>query len=292
MRNLLNSMKTGYAGFIEDGQYLMLFMVALLLLWILEDPKKKEFRQFGLVMLLVLLFPITAKLLLVYQTAFYTYEDLWELLPVTALISYGLVTCFYKMIKALSMENVRWKAVTSGIKEKIREIVVSIVLIIILFLCGTLTLGKSMSPQVYSAERIPKQVTEVLDSIALSEEGQFVVLAPDEIMTWARAYNGNILLPYGRDLIEPQLSAFTYDYYGEDTWQLHEWLHGTLPALSDLQEAVWQDEMYLSLCASSEYHYMIFSRTRHDEVLMKALSLQMEYELFDETDKYVIYKLQ
>ncbi|HKM35125.1 MAG TPA: hypothetical protein VJY54_10340 [Lachnospiraceae bacterium] len=293
MSNLLDSMKAGYAGFVEDGQYLMLFMVALLLLWFSEDPKKNEFRKYCLVMMLILLFPVTAKILMVYQTAFYDYEDLWGLLPVTALISYGLVLAFIKMNAAHTNEYGRWKAATPKSKEYILEIVVSLVLSAILFLCGTLSLGKTMSAQVLGSERIPVEATEVLLQIKIPAQEKAILLAPDEIMTWARIYSGDIILPYGRNLVEPELSAYTYDIYQEDMLLLHDWINGTLPPCTDLQEAVWQDEMYLSLCASSEYDYMVFTAIRHEsEVLAKALSVQKEYALFYETENYVIYKLQ
>lgn len=293
MSKLLDSMKAGYAGFVEDGQYLMLFMVALLLLWISEDPKKKDFRVYCLIILMVLLFPVTAEILMAYQTAYYNYGDLWELLPVTAMLSYGFVLAFFKMIGALNQEYGRWKSAASKTKENIKETIVSFVLAAILFLCGTLSLGKTMTGEVFSSERIPVEATEVLGEIAEQIQEKIILLAPDEIMTWARIYNGDIILPYGRNLIEPELSAYTYDIYGEDTMQLHDWINGTLPRGEDFREAVWQEEMYLSLCASSAYDYLVFTGLRHkDEALLKAISVQGEYALYAETENYVIYKLQ
>lgn len=293
MSNLFNSMKAGYAGFVEDGQYLMLFMVALLLLWISEDPKKKDFRKYSLIMLFVLLFPVTAEILMAYQTAFYNYEDLWELLPVTALISYGLVLAFNKMIAALNKGYGRWHSATPKSKENIQEIIVSIVLSAVLFLCGTLSVGKTMSKEVLGSERIPEEVTEVLLQVEIPPQEKVILLSPDGIMTWVRIYSGDIILPYGRNFTEPELSAYTYDIYGEDTLQLHDWINGTLPAGADLQESVWQEEMYLSLCASNEYDYLVFTARHHDsDVLAKAISVQKEYVFLGETENYVIYKLQ
>ncbi len=293
MSNLFNSMRIGYTGFIEDGQYLMLFMAALLLLWISEDPRKREFTKFCLVMLLVLLFPLTAKLLIVYQTAFYNYENLWELLPVTTLLSYGLVIAFIRMTASIKKEYGHFKSIIPKRKEITDQLFIGAVLVVFLFLCGTLSLGKTMSAPSFDSTRMPIEVKAVLDQIPISEEEEVYLLAPDSIMTWARIYNGNIHLPYGRNLVEPKLSAYTYDVYSEDMWLLHDWVNGNLPACVNLQEAVWQEEMYLSQCASNGYDYLVFSDDRHDsEILAQALSLQKEYTLFAEVENYVIYILQ
>ncbi|MGN1148058.1 MAG: hypothetical protein ACI4TB_06520 [Lachnospiraceae bacterium] len=42
--NFLSSLGMELGSFVEDGQFLMLFMVALLLLWLAGDENRKEFR--------------------------------------------------------------------------------------------------------------------------------------------------------------------------------------------------------------------------------------------------------
>lgn len=292
MSNLLNSMKAGYTGFVEDGQFLMLFMAALLLLWIIEDSSKKELRTFGLTILLVLLFPITAKILIIYQTAFYDYEDLWQILPVTAILAYGLMIAFFKMTAALTREYGRWKSATPKRKEHVYEVVTVLILTSILFLCGTLSPAKEVTAKAENAERIPKTVVNVLDVVKTEEGLEEYILSPDEIMTWARIYSSDILLPYGRDFIEPELSAYTYDIYNEDTKELHDWVNDTLPTLEDDKEDMWQEEMYLSTCSSNGYQYLVVTKEHSDRVnFQKAIKAQKEYELLSEVEGFVIYKL-
>lgn len=299
--NFLHSLGMEVGSFVEDGQFLMLFMVALLLLWLAGDENRKEFRQFALVMLLILLCPISAKLLLVYQTRFYGYEDLWELLPVTALLAYGLVMASMKIIAARAKEYGRWKAEPKR-KEYSYEIFMTLVLTALLFLCGTLTPAKAVTVKASGMDGIPGDVKEVLVLLDGRDEEQITILAPDEIAAWARIYDGDILLPYGRSLWEPELAAYTYDTYTEDMQELHAWVNGSLPLLeieaaedADIsggpgEDAVSLEETFLSRCASHGYEYLIFSTERESEAsLQTALDRQNCYTLYDRTEEYVIY---
>ncbi|MED9904862.1 MAG: hypothetical protein UFG06_11835 [Lachnospiraceae bacterium] len=285
MMKFLDSMKMELSSFVEDGQFLMLFMVALLFLWLTEDVKKKEIRVFAFAMLLLLLCPVTAKLLMLYQTPFYGYENLWELLPVTVLLAYALVMAVFKMVAAATREYGRFRAAVSQKKERIYEILTAAVLTAVLFLCGTLVPGKAITEKTDGMGVIPKETEEVLSLLDLKDT-QVTLLAPDEIAAWARIYSGDILLPYGRNLWEQELSAYTYDTYTADKQELHDWVNGSMEA-SDVQE-----EMLLSYCASNGYDYIVFSQDRIlEDALRMVLERQKEYELFSYTDEYVIYEL-
>lgn len=296
MTKLWDSMRVGYAGFVEDGQYLMLFMTALLLLWLLEGTEKKTFKRYSLVLLLLLLCPLTAKLLLVYQTAFYDYGDLWGLLPVTGLLAYALVIAVFQMMAAITRGYGRWQNAMPRKKERIYEITAVVILTAVLFLCGTLTPGREMTGKTgnrnAAEEGTYEKAQEVLEELIIPENGTIMLLAPDEIASWARIYNGNICLPYGRSLWEQELSAYTYDFYMADMQELHDWVNGELPAPDTLEEALKQEEMFLSLAASSGYEYLVFTRERNEqEVLQGALERQKEYGLYAGTGEYVIYRL-
>lgn len=290
---LLDSVGKGFGSFVKDGQYLMLFMIALLLLWLTENQSKKDFRMFSFVMLLLLICPLTAKALAFYQTKFYSYEDMWELLPVTAVLSYGLVAAFFKMQEAMAWQYGRWKAAASKKKAVFREILAGVILTALLFLCGTLSPGKTMTEEYRGSLFLPESVEEALGKLQIQEDTPVFLVAPDEIVAWARIYSGNILLPYGRDLTEPELSAFTYDMYGADLRELHDWVNGSLPVPDASETALMQSQILLSGCASNGYDYLIFSLERmQEESLQEALKNQKEYTLFAGTDKYVIYKLR
>lgn len=285
MMQFLESMKMELGSFVKDGQYLMLFMTALLFLWLAEEAKRKELGLFAFIMLLLLLCPATAKLLILYQTRFYGYESLWQLLPVTVLLAYALVGAAFKMVAALTREYGRFRAAVPQKRERVYELLVTAVLTAVLFLCGTLVPGKAITAKTDGMDAIPDEVEKVL-SFLNPQEGTVTVLAPDEIAAWARIYSGSILLPYGRNLWEPQLSAYTYDTYTADKQELHEWVNGSLETSDE------QEEMLLSYCASSGYDYLVFSQERVlEDALRLALERQKEYELFSYTEEYVVYEL-
>ena len=237
-------------------------------------------------MLLLLLCPLSVRLLSLYQTAFYEKEALWQLLPVTALLAYGLVMAFTRMTAVLTRGYGRWHSTASRQKERFCEIVVGLVLTTLLFSCGTLSPAREISGQ-GGGSGIPREAEEALSLLEIPEEVQVYLLAPDEIQTWARIYDGNLLLPYGRNLWENELSAYTYDGYEPEQYELHEWINGTYAGARSPE----QQEEIISRCASAGYEYLVFSAERaEEESLRTAILRQEEYALFAETAQYVIYR--
>ena len=56
---------------------------------------------------------------------------------------------------------------------------------------------------------------------------ELVLWAPKEIMAAARIYRPAIQLPYGRDLWDVSLGAYTYDTYTQVEDDLCQWMHCT-----------------------------------------------------------------
>lgn len=271
----------------SGGQYLMLFMVALLLLWLTDDPEKKEFRSFSLVMLLLLVCPASVWVLCKYQTAFYSRDALWQLLPVTALLAYGLVMALFRIMWALTRGYGRWRSAMPRQKERLCELGIGGMLTVLLFLCGTLSLAKTVTDSAGEAG-VPDSVRGVLQALEIPQEENVYLVAPDEVQEWARVYSGRLLLPYGRNLWEPALSAYTYDSYGEELYELHDWINGTGQTAYSLQ----QEEELLSRCASAGYEYLVFGGERlEDENLQAALSRQSIYKEYGAAGQYVIYRI-
>ena len=277
---ILDALRIGYEGFIQNGQYLMLYMAALLFLWLYKEVRNKRFLQYSFVLLLLLLCPVTAGLLLRYQTAFYSSSHLWTLLPMTAVIAYGLTIALEKTEAAGIGKN----------RKKIHEIFCTMLFAILLFLCGTLTPARAVTEETANGERLPREAGEVLELLTLSEE-EIRLMAPDEIAQWARSYSGKILLPYGRNLWEPALSAYTYDDYTGDELELHEWINGYLYLPEE--DAVYMEESFLSICSARGYEYLVFPIERAEkEPLSAALKGQQEYIPYAVTESYIIYRLE
>ena len=292
MTEFFRFLKNGYNSLTESGQFLMLFMVSLLLLWFIKEFGKKEFRQFATIMLLLLLCPFSVKLLLLYQTEFYGYENVWALLPMTAVLACAAVGAVSKISSWYITDRGRLRKVVSRKRERICEALAVLTFALLLFFCGTLTVAKGMAEQDFDGDKLPKEAAEVFALLEIPEEEGVFLLAPDEVASWARIYSGSILLPYGRNLWEPELFAYTYDVYMGDMSELHNWVNGTLMTGSEGEEALREEEMLLSYCASAGYHYLVFSAERDSgEKLRSAMENQSEYMYFAKTDKYVIYKL-
>lgn len=270
----------------------MLFMVSLLLLWFVKEFAKKEFRRFATLMLLLLLCPFSVKLLLLYQTPFYGYENLWALLPMTVVLACAAVAAVSKISSWYITERGRLRKAVSGRRERVYEALAAAVFALLLFFCGTMTSAKGLTEQDYDGDKLPKEAAEVFALLEISEGEDVFLLAPDDLAAWARIYSGHILLPYGRNLWEPELSAYTYDVYKGDMEELHNWVNGTLMTGSQGEEALREEEMLLSYCASAGYDYLVFSWERgNGENLRSAMANQNEYTYFAQTDAYVIYRL-
>lgn len=268
-------------AFVQMGQFLMLFMVALLILYLLDEQKSVVFKQYAFLMLLVLLCPLTAKVLVVYQTPFYSPDNLWELLPVTPLLAYGLVIATVKIVGALTSQYGRWNKSVSRRKESVLETFVILGLSLVLFLCGTLEFGKALTEESDGAEKIPGDVCRVLDTLETENTAGVKILAVDEVARWARIYDGRILLPYGRNMYEPEMTAFTYEVYTEELYLLHDWVNGKLPA-----DEIYQGADFYRDCAENGYEYLIFKAGALPE------ETTTQYKAWAETAGYVIYKLQ
>ena len=203
-----------------------------------------------------------------YATAFYGYAELWVLLPVT------LVTGF--MFTGFTFE---WAPELPFLRKYPvrREAVCIAAMAVLLFLCGTLSVMPVKTQVASMGHVLPKETEEILEEYVCDgiPEGEKVwLLAPDDIMAYARTYDGRICLPYGRFLWEKELSAYTYDSYAADTEELHGWVNGTLTGMDEVEIS----ENYLSMCSSKEITVLVFEKERLTaDGLAEALDKQDSY---------------
>lgn len=222
----------GWKNYTNDGKLVALLLASLLYLWYdfyipWHDVRKKvgksSFLGYTIVVTICCTFPVTAGLLMVYQTQFYDYEWIWSLVPVTAAIAYGatffLTECWNSSAEGkgdLPRQD-RFK-----MTQWCRGIPVTVFLLAIIVLSGGL--GRpSWNRKGQAAER--EQAYVILDQImALSSEGEICLWAPPEIMSYAREHDGRIRLPYGRNMWDISLNAYAYDTYDEQTIALYQWM--------------------------------------------------------------------
>ncbi|MCM1043993.1 MAG: hypothetical protein NC417_00640 [Candidatus Gastranaerophilales bacterium] len=240
MRGLIKNAWLGWNRYMDAGKFaaLLFSVILFLVLWnkIGADGKNRKKRlilereaqdslTYATFTAAACVFPLTAAVLMLYQTRFYDYEWIWNLVPTTAIIALG-GTIFLDKI---------WEDYL-GQKKKWEPFVVTGVFFAIIFFCGNLGQG-SWSDGVDREERT--RIVHILELLQ-EERGQqeLCLWAPREVMECAGFYAEDICLLYGRDMWDGALGAYTYDVYDETRQELYRRMSqaeetGSLQSASD-----------------------------------------------------------
>lgn len=166
--------------------------------------KGSKMLVYTLVLCVLLLCPITAAVIMMYQTAYYDYEWAWSLVPVTAVIAYGATLLvergFQKSKKLLGI-----LAVTG-----------------VLCLCGNQGAVLTVDSREANAAVNTKEVLQAAYDAGMS--GQHIVWAPKDLMQEVRRQDGKILLIYGRDMWDEKAGAYDYEAYDASLTEAYIWL--------------------------------------------------------------------
>lgn len=168
----------------------LLFAAAWLYLLIREKNKKVRllFVYAPVLILLLFLFPLSRKYFVAAGLDGETYYRVLWTIPVGVIFAYGACR-FFGRHKRIGL------AVTSAL----------------VILCGSLVYKSSYITKAENLYHIPDTVIRICDLIAPeSENGQVMVVVPEELVYYVRQYNAAIRMPYGRDMIASQ-----WDYYNE-----------------------------------------------------------------------------
>ena len=209
MAELLRNAWMGWFRMTDAGKIMALFLSALLFLWLSRQWKgQKQLLCYSTVMAACCILPMTAACLMLYQTKFYDYEWIWSAVPVTIIIAYA---------QTRLMEE-RWHGFRPEAWRK--GLPVTLGLLLITLLCGGLG-GNDLEPETKKQQKA--EAAELLASID-TQNGTVCLWAPQGIMENARALNGSILLPYGRNMWEESLNAYSYDTYSKEIKDLYLWM--------------------------------------------------------------------
>lgn len=236
MRELVQNAWLGWRQYTDQGKIAALLLAVLLFLWLGKRKERKERGEHGKPRILLFytacmtalcICPLTAALLMAYQTRFYNYEWIWSLVPVTPVIAYG-GTVFLAQI---------WESY--GKKEGmvngagfLKPAFLTACLIALLFLCGSpgkpdwQKAGERLGDQSWETEQPEEKKERIRAALEAVSEGEEPVClwAPAEVMDEARRYSGAILLPYGRNLWDNALNAYSYEICGEDVQSMYRWM--------------------------------------------------------------------
>lgn len=217
MQELLKNAWQGWIGFAEQGKFAALLLMVLLFLWFRREKCKEQLLLvYTTIIVGCCIFPITAAVLMKYQTLFYDYEWIWSYVPLTIMIAYGIVVFWTELC------GKQKKEASAGKRNRIYPAGLGIVIITIIFLCGRLgSIVEGAEP-----DRLQRQNTgKVLEALVQESEGQEICLwAPKEIMSAARGQNADVRLIYGRNMWEAALGAYSYEVYGKTEEILYLWM--------------------------------------------------------------------
>lgn len=211
MAELIRSAWLGWFRFTGDGKIAALFLAAVFFL--LMRPKKTvkvSFVLYAAVTAVCCMLPVTAALLMIYQTGFYVYEWVWSLVPLTAVTAYGLVEFLAEYWK--DFKGNLWRKGLSAV----------LLLLGVLLLCTGL--GKPVWNRQEEAQERRHAQALLGELRAQFGNGQMCLWAPENVMEYARESDGGIQLIYGRNMWDLALNAYTYDLYDPAVTELYYWM--------------------------------------------------------------------
>lgn len=211
MTELIRNAGTGWTVYKSSGKAAALLLAVLVFLWFTGKGREQmALLLYTTVAAICSILPVTAVLLMLYQTKFYDYEWIWSLVPLTAVTAYGLT---------LFLER-QWKEAGSGGWR--RALPVTLLLLLAVLLSGKLGGGTEERTQQNAWKEESAAVVELLHRTWPGED--ICLLAPRKILEYAREADGRLRLPYGRNIWDPALNAYAYDTYGEREADLCQWM--------------------------------------------------------------------
>lgn len=201
----------GMDQFFSVDKTVGLLLAVLILFWLQKkypiNEKGNRLLTFSLLTSVFLLCPFTAVVGVMYQTAFYDYEWLWSMVPITIVLSYAVVLLYDTKVKK------------SDRKQKIISI---LVFVILLFWSGNQGMIKTVPSMEAEQRQKAGAVAELLKEEA--KDTELLLWAPIGIMQETRRQTGEVSLVYGRDMWEAKAGAYDYEVYSEFVISAYEWM--------------------------------------------------------------------
>lgn len=220
MWKLLGDAWTGWLDYIYAGKYAALLFLALLGYWFYDKKKRQPVLMlYTTVLTVCCIFPLTAVLLMQYQTRFYDYQWIWNYVPLTAVVALG-ATVF------LSAQRERGRGAEGAEPAGGRLAVAAVLTVGLVLVCGLLREPVfDTREQREQQEKAAAVLDELMGLEELAEMEEICLWAPTEIMASARASYPQLCLIYGRDMWDMALRAYTYETYDETRQDLYHWMY-------------------------------------------------------------------
>lgn len=248
MKTLLQSALTGWTTYTQQGKFVALLLLAMVYLGFELRKKMPEFPiryvksggsqkdwsrakesymtgyVYTVLITLACICPVTALILMKYQTNFYAYVWIWAAVPQTMVIAWA-ATDFLSNL---------WEKKESP--QYLQKVIATLLLVGIFFLSGN-PVSEWTEQQITRIPGIsgvgmqqqadaPWETLDILSDMHSSETGtpEFGLWATKDIMAASRACSAYIRPVYGRSIWDASLGSYSFDTYA--TWQedLYLWM--------------------------------------------------------------------
>lgn len=238
MSRVLDYLGNAYDGLVQylsNNGFFVILVAVLLFFWLSDkketDRKTNQLLVYTVLMLVILVCPLSAMAVMIYQTGFYDYPWAWSLVPLTIVIAYG-ITRFW-----------------SGEKIFLRRLGIIVVTVLILCLTGNQGMIQRVSTQDITSRRQTKEILQEIQSF--DKQNEWIIWAPKQILQEIRRYDGRVMLVYGKDMWDEKSGAYDYEAYSQEITEAYLWLENAMEyvefaiSLEKPAEAIRQlDELY------------------------------------------------
>lgn len=215
MRELLQNALYGLGNYFQSN-YMIVLALGILVYFFVARTKlrtgEKRLLRLAAVILALILFPVSAVALMLYQGRFYSYFWIWSLMPVTSFISWGSVTMLWELTGQSRRDGRAGWRLLAG----------TAVLFLFLLLTGNMGQVQTVSEEKKTQDSLAEQVVEYLRELPEIEETQ--LWAPRSVLEAVRQRDGRIRVLYGRNMWEPAAAAYAYDTYPMKQQLLFDWM--------------------------------------------------------------------
>jgi hypothetical protein len=232
MPELIRNAWIGWQDYKEAGKFAVLLMALYLFLFIIKNSVCTDIRKPNLtaddsekgnnrirtlyiytgIIAVLCIFPLTAAVLMLYQTKFYNYEWIWSYVPMTCVLSVGACT----VLELVWRKN--YKA-----SDRIKALVITMLLAGVLLVSGSINVwsdGQEENTQTQSCE----STAALVESIEKMTDNTICLWATQDIMAHAREYSADVTLIYGRNMWDNALNAYSYDTYTKEYEDMYQWM--------------------------------------------------------------------
>ncbi len=210
MQELLRNAWEGWLNFTDAGKIVALLLAVLLFLWFgMKYREQHTVIVYTTIITVLCICPITAAVLMVYQTRFYDYQWIWTLVPTTMVIAYGGTVFLRELLKDTT-------------KTRLQKGFVLLGLLAAVALCGRLGNEQwKVDGMLARKEPVEQLFAEVTQQTG---DNEICLWAPQEVIEFSRMLQGDICLLYGRNMWDQSLNAYAYDVYSPEVMDCYLWM--------------------------------------------------------------------